>query len=58
MVHAAHLSVVSGPTSSQFGYFVDTKGLANKGNFDSIIINFENDLPTENISQELAIVSQ
>ena len=39
-------------------YFIDTKGLANKGNFDSIIINFENDLPTENISQELAIVSQ
>jgi hypothetical protein len=24
MVHAAHLSVVSGPTSSQFGHFMDT----------------------------------
>ena len=40
------------------GYFVETKGLANKGKFDSIIINFDSDLPTENISQELAIVYQ
>ena len=40
------------------GYFVETKGLANKGKFDSIIINFDSDLPTENISQELAIISQ
>ncbi len=39
-------------------YFVSTKGLANQGKFDSIIINFENDLPTEKLSEELAIASQ
>ena len=38
--------------------FIDSKGLAHKGNFDSIIVNFENDLPTEKLSEELAIITK
>lgn len=39
-------------------HFVQAKGLANQGTFDSIVINFENDLPTETLSQELEIITQ
>ncbi|MGL5034256.1 MAG: S8 family serine peptidase, partial [Microcystaceae cyanobacterium] len=38
-------------------YFVQTQGLANKGKYESVIINFKNDLPSEILAQQMKSVA-
>ncbi len=38
-------------------HFLSTRSLAHRGTFDSVIVNFKNDLPTEALSSELQAIA-